>query len=386
MIHAFTAFTSEIDRPETAVSDILSQLQLRTQLRAHAVGILTCYAEFLDSGVVSALCACLPFPVVGTTTKASGVHGAQGPLLLTLMVLTSDQADFSVALTGPLTGDPEQPIALTYQHAAHALGKRPMLALAFAPLIFHHPGDLFVSCLNNASGGVPVFGTLAVDHTDDYGESRVIYGGHAVRDAMAILLLGGDLSPTFYTAALAPEHFAEQREAVITAAQGNLLVAVNGMPLSRYLETLGLASNGHVSAGVNTIPFLVDDHAGGKPFVRALFAITPEGYGVCGGSMPVGATLSLGGMDRRVVLSTAQALIREVLATPPRALLGFTCIARHLALGADALAELHLLAQELPASLPYLICYSGGEICPMYTPGGATINRFHNNTLTLCAL
>ena len=52
MIKMFSAFTEEIDDVDAAISEILSQLDLEHSLMQNSIGILHCYHEFIDSGVV----------------------------------------------------------------------------------------------------------------------------------------------------------------------------------------------------------------------------------------------------------------------------------------------------------------------------------------------
>ena len=57
MITTLTAFTHEIDDAAEATAEILAQLDLEHNLKQNSVGILTCYSEFVESGVVQNLCA-----------------------------------------------------------------------------------------------------------------------------------------------------------------------------------------------------------------------------------------------------------------------------------------------------------------------------------------
>ena len=65
MIKALTAYTSEVDDVEAAVSEILEQLKPGFGLLKNSIGILACYADFVSSGAVRKICAALPFDVVG---------------------------------------------------------------------------------------------------------------------------------------------------------------------------------------------------------------------------------------------------------------------------------------------------------------------------------
>jgi hypothetical protein len=66
-----------------------------------------------------------------------------------------------------------------------------------------------------------------------------------------------------------------------------------------------------------------------------------------------------------------------------------------MSLGSDQFAETGLVKQETAGKIPFMMAYSGGEICPTRITknqgengedsGSVTaINRFHNNTFVLC--
>lgn len=70
MIKVYTASTQEIDTVADAVAQVMAQLASQGEWLAQGVGIITCYPEFIDSGVVAALSEALPFEVIGVTTRA----------------------------------------------------------------------------------------------------------------------------------------------------------------------------------------------------------------------------------------------------------------------------------------------------------------------------
>lgn len=385
MLKTLTAHTAEIDDCEAAVAEILDQLDLENNLLSHSAAILSCYSEFIDTGVVRSLCDKLPFPVIGTTTLATAVTGDLGQLLLGIMVLTSDDIFFSAALTDNLEHELEATVAAAYEKARRQLEGKPELILTAAPLLFHQAGDLYVEILDKVSGGVPNFGAITVDHTSDYRYASVLYNGEAYRKSLAVLLLSGNVSPKFHLATISEKKILKQT-AVITDSEGNILKEVNGLPLAAYLETLGLASDGKVSKGLNSIPFVLDYNDGSEPIVRAMFAITDEGYAVCGGLMPVGSTIAIGAIDREDVLSTSIKTVNRALPEGENALLMYSCIGRNMALGIDNTAGMRSVNETVRDRIPFLLCYSGGEICPVGHRDGLSSNRFHNDTFIACTL
>ncbi|MCL2688690.1 MAG: FIST C-terminal domain-containing protein [Chitinispirillia bacterium] len=385
MIKAFTAYTEEVDDKEAAVAEILGKIDL-TKLGKKSVGIITCYSEFIDNGIVEALSNKLPFDVIGSTTMGNAACGGAGHLGLTLMVLTGGDVEFSAAVSGPLSKEQDAPLREMYEAASQKLRKDPVFIIAFMPLFYDVGGEVFLDILSNTSG-LPVFGTIAVDHTKDYHEAKVIYNGKAYKDSLSMVIVSGEVSPKFLIASLSDERALKQN-AIITGSQGNILKEVNGIPAVQYMESLGLTKDGQIE-GPSTIPFIVDYNDGTKPVVRAIFAQTPEGYAVCGGAMPVNSTLSIGALDYNDVMETSHKIINDViegLSSRGSALLLFSCVGRNYALGVRTGDEMEKVNRLLNDKIPFMMAYSGGEICPLYDRGDKLKNRFHNDTIIACLL
>ncbi len=377
-----TAHTLEIDDVELAVSEVLEQLDLPNNLLKHTAGVLTCYAEFIDSGVVKALSDALPFDVVGATTIGNADGSESSHLMLSLLVLTADDCSFSAVYTDSLAGEQQSPLRAAYQKAKENLPGEPAMMLSFLPLIYAISGDQTIRDLDAITGGLPNFGTVAVDHNPDYSQAYTTLNGEFSKDRMAMLLISGNVHPRFLIASISESKIIKQR-AIITKSQGSLLMEVNNMPALKYLETLGLSQNGQIEGG-NSVPFMVD-FGDGHLLARAIFAVTPEGYAVCGGVMPEGAALAVGNIDFEDVMHTTRGTM--VKALQDRAVSGmlmFSCISRYLALGMDTLAEMGLVRQSLPEGMPYQFTYSGGEVCPVYAHGGEPVCRFHNDSFVVC--
>lgn len=388
MLKAFTAFTNEIDNTDLAVSELLSQLGMEDKLLRNSIGILSCYTEYLDSGVVKELSKRLPFDVLGTTTIANASRGEVGEMMLNLMVLTSDDISFSTGLTDPILAESEEPIRAAYEAAASKLSGKAELIISFAPLLLNVGGDYFINAFDKISGGIPNFGAITVDHNPDYHQASVICNGEAYRDRYAFVLAAGNISPRFYVGNISEEKVFSEKGAV-TAAVGNQLQAVNGVSVTEYLLSIGLSKdeNGTI-AGINSFPIIVDYNDGTSPVARAMFALTPEGYAVCGGDIPVGATLSIGEFDALEIQDTAKKTLQKVLEESGKSIfLMYSCVGRYFAQGENPTVEAEGLRDIMQAAnLPYLFAYSGGELCPVYGHDGAVSNRNHNNTLIICAL
>lgn len=387
MIRSFTAVTGEIDDVELAVEEILGQLSLEGRLLKNSIGILSCFAEYAESGVVAALCERLPFDVVGLSTIANAVPGSIGDTTLALLVITGDDISFSVSLTEPAAEEAEAPFRACFESALARLPGRPALMLSFTPLLTGIGSDYYVDLMSEISGNVPNFGALAVDHNEDYRDSRVILNGESWSDRFAMLLIHGDVDPAFYIGTISDEKLFQEK-GVVTASKGNQLQTVNNAPIIDYLLSLGLSKNEDGSiVGINSFPIIVDYNDGTMPVVRAMFAITPEGYAVCGGNIPVGSTISIGSFDAREIIETTDKTVGAALdAKRHSVMLMYSCVGRFFTQGYESRAEFETMQRRMEgSSVSYLAAYSGGELCPVYRADGKTVNRNHNNTFVICA-
>ena len=383
MIKTLSAFTLEVDEVDLAVSEILEQLDMPNNLLSHSVGTLTCSVDFLQTGVVKALCDKLPFDVVGTTTFGAGTNGAADLDILTLFVLTSDDVSFATVMTEPLADEQESHIKTAYDSAAAILPEKPSLLLVYVPMLNHVGGEYLVECINKVADGVPIFGTLTCDHNFDFHEACVIRNGEHARDRMAMILMSGPVNPRFFHVAVPEENFQKQQD-VITASDGNFLKEVNNVKVVDYLKSIGLAPDGRLE-GAKAVPIVVNFNDGTPPVTRGFYMITPEGYAVCGGKMPVNGTFSLGSMDYDDVLSSAIKQIEEITgAEDNHGMLMVSCIVRTFALDADPMAEAEVVRERLGDRVPYQLCYSGGEICPLPDGSKNLTNLFHTFSFVVC--
>lgn len=384
MIKVITAYTFEIDELDRAVSEILAQLDINRNLQTHSVGLMSCYAEFVETGVTKGICEALPFDVIGCTTAGNAVSGALGEMMLCLMVLTSDEALFSAGVSSSLTLDPEEQLRSAYQQARQKLPGEPALLIACAPLTSQASGELIVETLDKISGGLPLFGIQAVDYIDilDFSRTYTLFNGEGKQDALSFLLIYGDIHPSFFVVSI-PEAKIQRQKAVITKSQGNLVKEVNGMLLQTYLENLGILG---LKRGISlSFAFMLDYRDGTKPVFRSGYSVTPEGYVLFSGRMPQGATLAIGDIDYpEVLLTLAEILDKLMKLKKSSCFLLFSSITRYMVLDADTTAEMEMVHSTFTNKKPYYFSYTGGEICPIPNDQGKLINRFHNCSLIAC--
>jgi hypothetical protein len=385
MIKSICLKTTEVDDVDAAVAEITGQLA-GEKLLGHTVGIVTCFADFVSSGVVAALAEKLPFPVAGTTTLAAAANGFQGEIVLILTALTSDDVEFTLGVTGDITGEDEAPLKTAWEEATAGKAGRPGLMLSFAPLLLNVAADFYADAWSRITGNIPNFGTLAVDHNQDYHESQTILGKEAFRDRYVFVLFYGNVEPEFFVGGISEEK-AFREKGVVTSSQGNLLKGVNGVPVADYLISLGLEKDENgVPRGLNSFPFILNYNDGTPPVIRVMFAITPDGSAVCGGKIPEGATLTVGFIDGEEVLEISSALLQKARERARgKSLLIFSCVGRYFAQGFNSTAEMDKI-QEILGDTPFHICYSGTELCPVTGKDGRIANRSHNDTIVICVL
>ncbi|MDR2095245.1 MAG: FIST C-terminal domain-containing protein [Treponema sp.] len=400
MLRVLTASTENIDDLDAAINDIKTQLDMDNTLLKNTVGIIACHYEFANAGTVKAICGVLPFEVCGTISSTQGLAGVSANLLLTLMVLTSDDLSFKTLLTSSLRGpfpSEKDSVAGTIREAytsavSDRADMKPSLIFVYAPFMPENSGDEYVNVLTDVSGGAPCFGTLAVDDTVTFSECYLLYNGEKYRDRMAMILVYGDCKPRFFLAAISENKFFD-RPALITASAGHILKEVNGRPVSEYFESMGLTKASETSYAMTSLPFMVDYNDGTPPVSKVFIGLNEDRYAICAGAMPEGSTLYLGVFDKDDVLLTSRKAVQEALSGIGNSsgMLIYSCISRSMTLGSELFAEIKLVQEEIGGKLPFLMAYSGGEICPTLIKQSAAkeetaINRFHNNTLILCIL
>ena len=381
MIVMLTATTRELDDEQAAVAEVLAALDLEKNLRKNSLGIVSCYSEFGETGVLKAICDALPFDCIGTTTCLCSVGQETDQMIFAITVITSDDCEFRTTII-PIDDGYEASITNSVSELIERDGLKPAVLLGYFPLLNTKGGDLMLMAIDRTTGGIPIFGTVTVDHSIDYSTAQTVYNGEMYRESMVLGAVCGDVNVTFEIAALNEDKIRKQK-AIITESDGNLLLGVNGKSVQKYLEEIGLMQ---AELGMGIVPFVIGHQDGTKPIARAVYTFTPEGHAVCGGMMPEGASLSIGRVDADDVLQTSDKAIRKLVdGDSGCVILCYSCLARYLALGLNVTTE----AEKIKAAMDgadYHFAYSGGEICPLFDSEGKLRNYFHNYSIVFCKL
>jgi hypothetical protein len=383
MIKLLTAYTTEVDDIDDALAEIFQQIDL-SGLSKHSVGIISCYYEFIEAGIVKALSEKLPFDVVGLTTMASAVPGEHNIYQLSLAVLTSDDTSFETGLTPTLTRENfNEAITEVYGAARGRKNEAPAFILTMLPFKADLSSAEILKSLDTACGGIPIWGSGVSDITITFDHAQALRNDEARQYGLAMILAYGKEIPEFFVTAL-PDRNISKRRAIITEAEGYHIKKANDMPIKDYFESIGIA----VQDGVNSasVPMMVDYGDGSGP-VALTIIFNADGSAVCAGEAPVGASFSIGEVDNDGILETAVATVEKALKSGRTGgLLMFPCVSRYMMLSPNSNDEIKKVIETNIGKLPFWLAYSGGEVCPIRDEDGKFHNRLHNYTFTICAL
>jgi hypothetical protein len=383
MIKMTNAYTTEIDEVDEAVEELLGQIDLGS-LGKNTVGILACYYEFIENGIVRELSKRLPFDIIGTTSMASCSNGNYNVYRLQLTVLTSDDVSFAAVVSEPLSGaNHEAPLTNAFKAARGKIPGPPAFIISFFPLILDLSSADLLKSFDTISGGVPIWGSVACSTDMNFSNCYTMMNGEAGQHSVVMILVSGPVEPEFIVTAL-PERNIDNRRAVITKSTGCLLKEANNMSLRDYFSSIGL----QIREGPNAtqVPLVVDYGDGSKPVALGIYGINADGSALIGGEVPEGASFSIGEIDYEGIMETARQSLEHALGTGKKeGLLMMPCITRYLMLAPKSEDELKLTVELLGNALPYALIYSGGEICPIRDRDGKLHNRHHNFTFSVCS-
>ncbi|MDR3185526.1 MAG: FIST C-terminal domain-containing protein [Christensenellaceae bacterium] len=383
---SFVVYTKEIDNIDGAVTDISKQITDLGGIPQNSVGVILCHYEFIFSGVMSAVCKSLTFPIVGTITSTQGINNNVAEMfVLSVLIFSGDDITIKTGLTDSLTENPYQKIKDKYLDIAIP-GKKPALILSYAGFMTMNSGDEYVRTISEVSGGAPVFGTLAVDDTTDFSCCFMIYNGDHYIDRMGLILIYGDIHPEFYTAIISPEKIFPNT-ALITSATGHIMKEVNNRPVTEFFAELNLTTATQTPYAMTSLPLVLDFNDGTPMVARMFISLTPNNEALCAADMTEGSTLYIGITEKADVLHTTTEVIKKALAAnkKPSIIFAYSCIARNMTLDGDMYAEINAI-QKIIGDVPMFLGYSGGEICPTQVKNNESINRFHNSTFILCVI
>ena len=377
-----TAYTTEVDEVEDALQEILGQIDLGS-LQKNTVGLITCHFDFPETHFIEALCKKLPFPVIGMTTMSSGNTHGHSMYALSLSILTSDEVSFQVAFSDALGEDNyREKMKAAYDKAASQLPGPPSMVIGLFPYLHNISGAQMVKNFDEISGSVPLWGSLATDPEVGYDHCYVFCGEKVCKESLAMILFHGPVNPEFIIVSV-PAHSIRKSRGRITDSHECIVKKINGLPAMQYFESIGAELKG-VS---NITPLVVYYEGSSVPVALAIYSSGDDGSLLCGGETPVGASISIGEITPEGILASADEGITRILESgKTNGALFLPCVTRYVMLTPDHNSELVLAEERMGKSqIPYMVGYSGGEICPVRDESGNLRNCFHNYTFSACA-
>ena len=381
MIDVFTCFTEEAEDANKAVEDIKRGLDSMV-LAANSVGILHCDSDYVDSGVMRAVCGALPFDVVGCTSFSSSTNGGTG-LILTLTVLTSDDTEFVSGVTPEVGDDPRMPVDRLYEKFA-ARAKRPEMFIAFPPFLRNIGGDAFIRAIDACSGGVPIFGAISISNDPAYRGCYTIHNGIHYEKSLALLGLYGNVDPYFFSVSVDFVDVLKQY-AIVTSARGNCVFSINNMPAQDYFESIGLITEQNPNA-LQALA-LIFYPKNGPARIRFCRDYNPDRSVVLTGEVPEGSSFAISAIGPDTIIRSAEEKICDALSIARgRGMLMYSCAMRFWLLGIYGMDEHKNAAECIGRAVPYHLVYTSGELVPTLSRDGKTSNVLQGGSLIICVL
>ncbi|MCL2721577.1 MAG: FIST C-terminal domain-containing protein [Treponema sp.] len=394
MIKMFSAFTEEIDDVDAAVSEILKQLDLKHSLMKNTVGILHCYHEFIDSGVIKALSEKLSFDIIGITVPYIRLTGNASSMGLMINILTSDDVNFLTGISDPIDigggniAQVTEKLCSGISAGLSSENKKPPMLMAFGPFlhILKINADEFVNNISRCFPDIPVFGAFSFSEEIDYSKCYFLYNGKSYESVAGLIAFTGNINPSFLTMSV-PEKNIIGELATVTKSTGNIMHTINGMSVEDYAISIGLIGKKGDLIKLYSTPVIarLDD---GSTIVRVCIGGDEQGGAVMGGHVPEGAKIGFTMLEFADTVSTSEEISKKTLEIlNGRNIIIYTCMARLEFLGTNQREmEAKTICDILGNSTCFYIAYAGGEIFPYKLPNGKFVNHLQNFSIIVCLL
>jgi hypothetical protein len=323
----------------------------------------------------------LPFDTVGVTTRAGAARGVFGSTLLSISVLTADDINFSIVRSEEITAiNTDEVFSAAYNRAVGVLPGKPVLALFYPPIIVPIGSYAMTNAIFKAAGDTPVFGTLSCSQFADHRNNLTIMNGTADGSSAVLALISGNIHPDFFMVSI-PKKNIQKQHGIITKSEGCRVHKINDISVPAYLERQGFPRSSINQDSLYLIPFMVGSE---NPTASALYGIADDETAIFGSAMPEGKEISPCSLNYNGIMETTEELLGKIsLKENINGILFYSCLVRHILLGAKNDDELKKVIEKVDGIAPYQICYSGGEICPV-NEDGALKNGMHNYTFIAC--
>jgi hypothetical protein len=383
MIKMLTAYTTEADVAEVAISEIHEQIDA-SELRSNTIAIIECHAEFIETGVLEAVCKALPFETVGITCSLPAVTGTCSHLALTVTVLTSDECEFKVQsfATEKASSVAENCFNTALRFAED--GKKPALVLSYVSFMSFVSGDVLVEAFSKGLPGVPVFGSLPISDEIDFSRSYTIHNGKHTELGAVYVGIYGNIKPAFKCSSLRTGTM-YKTSGMIEEAEQTYVYKIDGMSAWDYLVEKGIATRESYQ-NIIAQPLVLTYHDGSIIMRNCLSIDFEKKAIVLSGDAYPGAVVDFTIISAEDIRSSAAEIADEIayIAKEASVVLIYSCATRLWHLGTSSTDEIDIISEKLTGKT-YSFAYSGGEIYPMLVDG-KYINTFQNNNLCVCII
>jgi hypothetical protein len=396
LVKSAVATTYELDAVEEAAQELADSIQQRLELKKNSVGIVLCDADADGAGITAELNRLLAIPIAGMTSLATfspeGYH--EGAVVLT--VLTADDVRFTLAASAPFDTTYEGQLAGVYGEIVPddaAPDDSPALLFAFCPNGEPFSGDKYANTLGELSGNAPVIGGVCSDDYD-YERARVFLTGEEYKDSIVLVGVWGNVRPTFAIRHVTSQ-FAERIRRVVEA-KDNVVYRVGDETFVEYLESFGLRTDvpDPLVAFTSYPMMLTREEEDETPLMRHISGLDLEtGEGTFIADVPTGTLANICLVKRDdIKVSTDESMtilldkMNERSDYEYSTVFCISCCGRAIILGSESDAEGAIITEQLPEGMALTGAYCLGEICPTRYVDGKATNRFHNCSITFCAL
>jgi len=389
-IRAATAVSEKTYDGRGAGVDVARRVKAELPLAARSVAIVFAAIDVDLPGLLAGIRSELDIPLIGCTTYGEATAEGYTEQSVTLLVLTSDDAELGIGLGEGLLARGNAAVTEAWAAASKSLTSPPKLVIAFPDAALSGVGEVVVKALLDVTeGAIPIIGGCPGDG-GRFKSTHQLFGDRVVTDSVPLLLIGGNVSARVVTrTGWKPVGL----RGTATRAEGPRLFEIDDKPAIKFMERYIAGSDVDDPEVLGNYPIAVfpeDNNATNDKFIlrSAFFSDRATGSITYGAPIPQGAAVQLGRAFRDNVIDSASEAAREVLTDgPPACILFASCGGRKLVLGAKVTREVEALRETVGTQIPICGFYSYGELGPYDSRSADTrTTRYHNCTLVLCAL
>ncbi|MCR4793201.1 MAG: FIST C-terminal domain-containing protein [Lachnospiraceae bacterium] len=392
---SYQAFTNEVDDIELAVSELKAGIDPSLFMK-NTCGIVFCGFEPDMDELIKGLREAFDFPFFGCTGIGVLSTGGYSQSSISLLVLTADDVEFSIGMTGDIGGQEDIPeFARTYHECREKLSMDDRLIFTYVPWI-NVTFDDIVSLLDEESHQVPVYGGVASDGWT-FDSTYVFTDKGASQSRGVMMVLAGNVNPIFTI-----EHsttLTTNLHKVVTKAEGTVVYELDGKPVTNFIREMGLITDkSSVILDFLGTPFLATQKTKDGDEIdtlRCLGVIDHEKQS-CGyiGKIEEGSELNMVLISKEDIELSVRQAFDKILDSISHSdgyeyssIFCSSCAARYCLLVADKNAEGRAYEGRLPGNVNVQGVYIYGEFCPAHGKhNGGLYNVLSNETFTILAI